>query len=289
MIVVIPSLYCHGVIFHSFVSIANYNLTGNPSPNKDQIQWIPDYEALHTAEINKLFQEKIRNGDRLSQWPDGTHEINGLCSNESLHNAVRSAIQAVFSSLMVMCWTTFESLAADLWRECLNSRPELGIVALEANPLDADSEEEREKKSRKKISLPAWIFGNRKYDFNTGMGNLLRECGKFDFSSRSLALDAYVKAFGRNHRKELSDLFNRPGLKHLAALRHVTVHNAGRADVDFLRATKGHAYLGSIVDGFPISLDGEICGEFLGIGIASCIALLQFVDRWFDNNKYSER
>src|SRR5262249_11862997 len=137
------------------------------------------------------------------------------------------------SAMIIGSWTAFETLAGDLWEDCLNARPRLGIVALGAEPDSKDDEAKLEQKKRIKYNLPVWLLREFGYDLTRRMGTLLR--GKWDFASRNSAADAYSKVF---KDQMLDQLFADDNLKWLAATRNAIVHNGSIADSEFTTLVK---------------------------------------------------
>jgi hypothetical protein len=188
----------------------------------------------------------------------------------------------ILVAMTVGSWTAFETLAGDLWEQCLNARPRLGFVALDAEPAPADDDAIKETKRDRKFSIPINLLRQWNYNVRNRMGSLVRS--KWIFTRRREALDAYVKAFGKTERQRFETIFESDGLKWLAATRHCLVHRGGIADPDFRKQVTGHRVLAAIKERFPIVLSGDLVREFVEDVVRQGTALITFVDEWLTNN-----
>jgi hypothetical protein len=195
---------------------------------------------------------------------------------------VQLAIESILGTMVIGAWTAFEVLAEDLWVTCLNSRPRLGLFAINALPDAGDDEKTAEQKGKVKVTIPAWLLLKENLDLNKSMGTLLQEV-KWDFSKRGEPLKAFAAAFPQS-AKDLAAIFDDQSLRWLAQVRHVLVHNAGKADPDFERNVGGHSVLGGVGVGNPVPLDGPLVTELVEAGVKQSKALIQFVDEWLTRN-----
>jgi hypothetical protein len=101
--------------------------------------------------------------------------------------------------------TAFETLTGDLWVACLNARPRLVFIALDAEP-SQDDETTADRKRNTRCPVPVWMFRNSSLDLNKNMGTILHEQSRRGFGRRDRAAEAYLKVFGKNHPK-LSGVF----------------------------------------------------------------------------------
>src|SRR5688572_9107867 len=136
----------------------------------------------------------------LPPHPGLSEEMSGAESIEMFagwdrHTA--EGMKALMGAVILGMWTAFETLAADLWVECLNARPRLGFIALDADPSPEDDDATLDRKRNAKCPVPVWLFRDRSLDLNKSMGTILREQRRWDFGRRDRAADAYLKVFGR--------------------------------------------------------------------------------------------
>src|SRR5438045_2739662 len=80
------------------------------------------------------------------------------------NKTIMAGIESLFSGSVISSWTAFETLAADLWVACLNCRPRLGVIALNAEPDANDDEDKAEAKRRIKYDVP--VFKLREWNFD---------------------------------------------------------------------------------------------------------------------------
>jgi hypothetical protein len=142
-------------------------------------------------------------------------------------------LEAIVIGAITAANTAFEVAAADTWKACLDARPRLGFVALDVEPGLDDDEEAVAKKQRKGVPIPTWLL--RKPDFRVGenMGLILSTMGKWNLDVRWETRNAYVKVFP-DGKDEIDAIFKNESLNWLAAFRNVAVHNACRADDEFI-------------------------------------------------------
>lgn len=188
---------------------------------------------------------------------------------------VAAAIEQLMGMQVISAWTAFEVLAEDLWVEALNSRPSLGLVALNALPDPKDDEKEASRKQKIKLHIPWWLAIDPEFDLNTNIGTLLRN--EWDFARRDETEDAYRKAFRRNDN-EIEEILRDQLLGWLVATRNVLVHNGGSADDEFIKLVKQHPILNQSEKGKPIPMDGNLAGELSAAAISQGLKLLAFVD-----------
>jgi hypothetical protein len=182
---------------------------------------------------------------------------------------------ALMSSMIVGAWTSHEVLTADLWEACLNARPRLGFVAMNAEPTPGDDEETRDKKERVKFEIPAHLLRLWHSNLHRRMGSLLKR--RWLFSRRERAVDAYYKAFP-DHKAKLKPILEHQGLRWVAATRNAIVHNGGIAEVEFTSLVRTHPVLGAIREDEEVPIDGKLVVEFVEVVVGQSLALIGFAD-----------
>jgi hypothetical protein len=202
------------------------------------------------------------------------HRVSGI----KLHG-----LQAIMASIIVGAWTAFEVLAEDLWVAALNSRPRLGLIALDAEIRYSDNEREQEKKKEVIAPLPVWKALDPKFKINKRMGELLCDYGR-DFAKRGEAQKSFRKVFPKE-RASIDAIFDSKNLRWVAATRNAIVHNGGLADGEFKKGVRDHPRLKYVADDAPIPMDGATTYELCVAAIKSGMNLLDFVNSWLKNNE----
>ncbi len=226
----------------------------------------------YKTNINSHYQDMIQIGSsNFDYW--GNH----------LGSCVSTGFDALAMGVIVSSWTAFETLSGDLWEVCLNDRPGLGLVALDAEPRDDDQESEMVRKGKVRYKMPVKLLIECDYNFRNRMGTLLRK--KWDFSNKSQSLDAYVKVFrDKKHKNDLKSIFDDQHIRWLSATRNVIVHNAGIADPEFLQLTGKHPVYSTLKKGDPLLFDGENVHHHMMAAISGGNALVSFVREWLTNH-----
>jgi hypothetical protein len=198
-------------------------------------------------------------------------------------SGVGIAIDSICSSMVINAWTAFEVLAEDLWVQCLNARPRLGFIAMDAEPETNDDPATLEKKRRVEFKYPADLLRIPGFDPMKQMGTVLSN--KWGFDRTDGAKEAYLKAF-KNCASEIKSIFEHPELRYLAKVRNVYVHNGGKADKEFVQSVREHPRLSAFQENQIIELDGTLVVELVSASIRRSKALIAFVDKWIKNNPH---
>jgi hypothetical protein len=225
------------------------------------------------AALYNSTQEVIRKTDE----EDGYLSLAFFAS--TLPVVIRPGIEAILEAQIVAVWGAFETLAGDLWVECVNQRPRLGFIALGTEPKSEDPEE-HSKQIKKKYAFT--VEKLRDPNIGTKMGTLLRD-DRTKFTRLAWIFDAYCTVFG--DEPKISDALDGKKLKQLSALRNVLVHKAGFVDDEFWQKARGHARLEQFEKGKRIAVDGNLCAEFCGEGVRCSVGLIKFADDWLEANK----
>lgn len=277
-----PYLYFWTNHLVAFRAEASYSLVGKHFPIQEDIADMPDYGEKLTKRLDGLIQFLREHGELpVWEWSENIGPINFLASLGM--GQFDSGMQAMLASLVVLNWTTFETLAADLWVACVNARPRLGFSALDVETLASDTPERAVEKRNKRLQFPVWLLERWDYNLKDHMGELLKEMGKWDFANRYDVSKAYKKIFGKQGQC-LEGLFDDDSLRHLVATRNIIVHKAGRADAEFTALVQGHPELSKIKEGEVIDLNGAVCGGLIAAGYRCGVQLLKFVDDWMVAN-----
>jgi hypothetical protein len=116
---------------------------------------IPQMRVVET-EFKRLVKKTFRSANRKRDAEKGLaiskakEAFNRLISTSG--NSKKIALEATMASIIIGSWTSFEALAEDLWVEALNSRPRLGLIVLDAEIRQSDSQKIKDKKME--VGLP---------------------------------------------------------------------------------------------------------------------------------------
>jgi hypothetical protein len=225
--------------------------------------------AAETAHVQRLANAIVTSAESPDLNPDAKLLWQGL--------------EAIMIGAVTAAYTAFEVVAADVWKVCVNARPRLGFVALNAEPSAEDGEDELARKQRTRIPVPAWMLKSPDFDIRSRMGDLLCAMQKWDFANRRETRDAYVKVFPES-KSQIDTIFTNEGLRCLAAIRNAVVHNACYADAEFVKLVTRFPTLNAITVGDRIRIDGDVFGQIAMAGFEQGKALLLFADEWLTNN-----
>lgn len=196
---------------------------------------------------------------------------------------IGSAVQALLSSQIVMCWTALEALTEDIWVRCLNARPRLALIAINAEPLDTDDEQTAEQKRRRSVPIPTEMVRMSGFVIQERMGDIVSRMKKWDFAKRGDAIAAYKSVFG-GESEEIATILDTDETRHLAAIRNNLVHNAGIADQEFRKLMKSHPTLSTIPFGEAVPIDGDLVSAMTNLADSVGVSLIQKVSNWLDKN-----
>jgi hypothetical protein len=196
---------------------------------------------------------------------------------------VMTGTEVLYASVLIGAWTAFEVLAGDLWVETVNRFPLLGVRALDAEPLPDDTDTQREMRAKKKIQFVAQRFLDPDFDPKGKVGDALREL--FPMGSFGKIITGYVAIFRDDGANKI---IRDKSIRSLSAVRNALVHNAGKADEDFLPLVKNDDRFSGIKVGDPIKLDGAVTAALLESVRTQGYKLIKFVDGWCDDTARSK-
>lgn len=285
---ILPAIIAFSLDDDRLCTRATYSVYGTINPSlkqkKSKTLW-----KKHQDEFNRLRGERMsemaRNKDKVGDWAwaTGTQYLGMMTQN--VPGQMVFGFEALLGSMVTGSWTAFEVLAADLWEACLNARPRLGVIALNAEPEASDDDLADAQKRGIKYHVPVHLLQKWDYNLQNRMGSLLR--GKWDFAQHDKAIDAYLRVFKDSEGKklkELSQILKDQNLAWLDALRNVLVHNAGIADARFMSRIKKHSTLKLLKEKEPVLLNGELLLPFINTVIQRGIGLIKFIDDWLAKN-----
>jgi hypothetical protein len=189
--------------------------------------------------------------------------------------SAQRGVEAILCAMVTGAWTAFETMAVDLWEECLNGRPELGFRVLGIK--DADDDE-----GRKRVGFPFGLLKAWNFELKNRMGSLLVAMKKQDFQSRGGIARVYATTFGD---KKTDVLFDDQTLRWLAATRHCIVHKGSIADDEFTNKVKTHETLKRVQADQRIPITGDLVRELVDSASTQGIALIEFMRDWLNKNR----
>ncbi|MCH8902911.1 MAG: hypothetical protein IIA45_03230 [Bacteroidetes bacterium] len=133
-------------------------------------------------------------------------------------------------NLLANIWTTFEAMSKDLWKTLLNNYPDHFYNRLQKPSSKTFMKEE----GLVGKTIPIGLLAKYEFNISNNLGDIV--AFKYDLGSVSGIRQAFSAIFLQK-KSSLTFLDNQK-LKELEYSRHVTVHNAGIVDEDFLRKTK---------------------------------------------------
>jgi hypothetical protein len=200
------------------------------------------------------------------------------------------ACRAILESCIAGVWTAFESLAADLWEEAVNLRPEpLALSVITTQPKKSDSEDSDapgggQGKSPKLRFIESLIGSD--LEAANELGGLLRFARRVEFNSLHGIREAYRTAFG----DDAEALFTSPAgtdLEVVHGVRNVLVHAGGNVDRAYRQRVKKNR---AVYEKFELAdlelrarlpLKAVSVAKFVQAVIESSVGLMRFVDKWF--------
>jgi hypothetical protein len=182
-------------------------------------------------------------------------------------SAMRSAIEALFGSLIIEAWITFETLAADLW-----------VVAVDTGPKDIRLRVANSNKLLKPDdNIGAKELFDAEFDPSSNYGSSLRELGRISFQK----LDHIKRFYSIAFTSDFDAIFNEVEdgyILALSAFRNALIHNSGKADKKFVKQVQGFEEFREIQAGEKLWLDGERVAKLQWAARALSVRLVKFVD-----------
>ncbi|MGD0464642.1 MAG: hypothetical protein ABSB74_19330 [Tepidisphaeraceae bacterium] len=188
------------------------------------------------------------------------------------HGEMNPGVEAILMAQIVLAWTAFESLSADLWVAAVNVRP---------NPLATRAGAPSGGKGQpKSLTIPQMSEYAHNFDLSKVMGDVLKNEKKVDFVSLASTSAAYEMAFDTPLA-----LFGDDQLRLLELVRNLIVHDGGTVGqkfIDDLEIAKltGHRDCAGVVKDKPFPLNGEMTSRFVESATCSGKTLITFVDKY---------
>jgi hypothetical protein len=193
---------------------------------------------------------------------DGISYIERLLNNSQ---GMQLTMEAIFSSLIVSYWATFESLAPDLWKASVNHGPAMFAQRVILASMDK-ADEKITKHWKDKLQC------DPRQDY---AGSLI-EAGRVSFRSLDKIIQWYSVIFEGAARRIFKD--NRD-IYALAAYRNALSHNSGKVDKDFIKQVEPVPDLrGKFNENQELLIDGEFVRRLQDAVAIVGEQLIQLVD-----------
>jgi hypothetical protein len=177
---------------------------------------------------------------------------------------IRAGLRSLLSSTLVASWTSFETLAGDLWEAVVNARPSLAT----------------------KLGKPIKPNILQKYDYNVAksMGAIMTEIDAVSFTRLENIRAAYKYVFADNYGDSIMAAIEDKSLDALSQARNLVVHKAGRCDAEYQRRAAGLPQLPQLKIGEPLPLDGVLVQRLIEPAFANCHLLIKSVGNWLTSH-----
>jgi hypothetical protein len=259
-----PSVFAAGKIAQLAETMAYEAITGKPFNSSPPPQIVPNEVAA--------MRDKILNGEIKPPSPlAGSASFPEIKAGYKMLGLGHS-VELLMSMHVVIAWTLFETLFADLWEAALNAHP-IGLSDLKGYKPKSETSEDTSGRFVKTIVLQKFNF-----DLRHAMGTLLKD--KFKFTRLNTIRDAYKAAF-HEHSNSINDALANPSLGAISVMRNVIVHKAGICDDEYKKKAQQLVGLIPQLDiGAQLELDGKILYRVLKEALQSSVELIRAVDAW---------
>lgn len=186
-----------------------------------------------------------------------------------------TAVRALLSSLVIGCWTAFESLAVDLWTAALNEGPKTLSANVISRPVSSTRADGLAPPGGQEKTISLSDLTQFGYDLNSVMGDILRKRKKVDFQSLENTKNAYRAAFGDSFEFTTSSFRE---LKLIESLRNLYAHRGGVVDTAFQNQTENFPECASAQLGREFPIDGPLCARIIEQTIRHSRWVVEYVD-----------
>jgi hypothetical protein len=238
-------------------------------------------EKIHPQKILDRFADEFNLPIRYAY--QGRNNIDKMVAENP--DGVKDGVRMLLDSHIISAWTAFESLVEDLWIQCLNARPRLAFIAINAEPLANDDDDVKDKKDKKKIEIPVRMLREPGFDIGKHLGDIIAKSEKWNFARRESAIDAYREVFCKLAPK-IPEIIASKELFWLATLRNSLIHDAGIADERFERHMNSHPIFKTIKPNDPIPLNGVLVSEMVNLVVNKGTQLIEEMNNWLTKNSF---
>lgn len=248
-----------------FTTSAIFRLGGFVASTLDEVLTRLPSESI-TAEIKKQFEAFLKLPfEKHVQYRQifGIRYVEGMLED---NEGMQKSIDAIFASIVLESWTSFECLAGDLW-----------VSAIDNGPKEMAQKVQLSRHVKKQDDMSINDVKDNDFDPRSQYAAFLREARMVSFQTLSSIEKFYGVAFG----KDATDLFLKTEdgyIYALSAVRNILAHKAGRVDKAFTKQCARFEELKGYAVGDPIRLDGELVKKLRRAATSLGVALIHFVD-----------
>ena len=274
----------------SCASIAAFTVTGNPELPDDVTTEVEDKVRMEIVKEFEAYQKQIADSRAFDlAWEHALDNVIMLIQGSD--HRMRRSIETLLSSQIAFAWTTFETLAGDLWVASLNAHPDtlamlcgkaIRIWNISNAKIPPKNDDNSKRERDKMVSLNALHHRTHgKYNVAEIMGTILKD--RYGFDSLGGIRSAYGEAFSKNFEAIDIELANK-SLDALSIVRNVIVHRSGVADEEYVERRMSVAEAPDVQLGQPVPITGELFRSLSDPVMMCANRLLKAVDQWLLTN-----
>jgi len=179
-----------------------------------------------------------------------------------------SMYDTLMLSQLLLVWTSFETMAGDLWETALNIHPTLlaSLRGTRGGPKDETKK------------LPIRYLEEHGYNLEHHMGTVLKD--RFLFTKLDGIEEAYHSAFPNDCRVACKDFWEDPSLKAVSALRNLIVHRTCIVDKEFLAKRGPDPRIAHLALNDRFLPNGEMLSRLFADLFTFSASLISLVDDW---------
>ncbi len=169
----------------------------------------------------------------------------------------RNSLRALYESLVLLAWITFETVAEDIWEAAVNSRPSklaIGNIAVD-------------------------VLKMHRFDVRNKLGTVLKYKDGRSFRTLAGIQVAFDESFSDQGKKIHTILYD-PQIRYASAVRNVIVHKAGRIDQEYLDQVAQVPDAIRLQEGTPFPLTGKLTYDIGEKALTTAATLLKAVNGW---------
>lgn len=216
--------------------------------------------AAMKKELDKQVAEDVALSEHESQenrWNMGVRYVETMLG---ANPAMRSSMDAIFTSVVLESWTAFETLAGDAW-----------VVLVNNGPTQIANKVQEAKKSREEEGYES------PYDVRTHLGEYLRDVRAYSFQKVYGIKTAYGKALGNAKTDEIFNV-EEGRIVLLAAVRNAITHSGGKVDKRFQEQVGRFPDFVSLSLGTNLKMNGEFVAQLRDAAALTGMAILNALD-----------
>jgi hypothetical protein len=271
-----------------YIDLAELSATGTLINSNEDHERIEDFFNTAAARMRAEAERRIPLTSSISP-KEHEAELTALInrSYNVVENIMRSplgaGLEAILSSTITGTWTSFATMASDLWEAALNAHPDL-LSELKGDRkriLRSDEKNDSILDIEKGSTVPAHLLTRHRYDKLASLGSALRGLQSFD-SLTGIRM-AYGVAF---HKRSdaVDEALKDESFDTLSALRNVIVQRASIADQCYKTRSEHLPNLPKAAVGNVVRLEGGKVGALMMLTMHHSHKLLIAVYDWVVNN-----